>query len=177
MTAATTSSTVPHAVEKPSTALPATAPTAMRARRLRSVFPCSSASLVPSLEPSSHRRASGSKRYTPRHSGSGRGPSDWREGGAPSSRRDRQWAGSRAGLIEVSEPGLLTYPAPSAVVRHPAGQPAAAVQRGAEDEVGGGRVRIAAVAPDDLMPGPVLAELAAEAEGRLRRAMSSLSDA
>lgn len=34
-----------------------------------------------------------------------------------------------------------------------------------EDVVGGGRVRIGAAAPGDLMPGPVLAELAAEAEG------------
>lgn len=36
-----------------------------------------------------------------------------------------------------------------------------------EDGVGGGRVRTAAAAPGDLVPGPVLAELAAEAEGRL----------
>jgi len=46
-----------------------------------------------------------------------------------------------------------------------------------EAEAGANRVRAAAAHPADLMPGPVFAELAAEAAGRLQRAMSSLSDA
>lgn len=37
-------------------------------------------------------------------------------------------------------------------------------------------VRVAAAHPADLMPGPELAELAAEAAGRLQRVVSSLSD-
>ena len=61
----------------------------------------------------------GSKRYMPRAGGSHRGPPDWREDGAASSRRDRQWAGSRSGLIEATQPGLLAYPAPSAVEQRP----------------------------------------------------------
>ena len=38
------------------------------------------------------------------------------------------------------------------------------------------KVRVAAVHPADLMPGPELAALSAEAAGRLQRVVSSLSD-
>ncbi len=46
-----------------------------------------------------------------------------------------------------------------------------------ESDADATRVRVAAVHPADLMPGPVLAELTAEASGRLLQAIGSLSDA